>query len=121
MAEIGFEGFFPAGAWRIVGYRAKWVAASREYQGTPRSFPRDRAALAGREIAARCFRLFGCRDYARVDIRLTAENIPYVLEINANPCISPEAGFAAALAQARIPYPAFVDRLLGFALARRGQ
>ncbi len=120
VAEISFEDS-SSGPWRIVGYRAKWVAESREYSHTLRFFPTDPAALAGRDVAAKCFRLFGCRDYARVDLRLAADGAPYVLEVNANPCISPDAGFAAALAQAGISYREFVARLLGFALQRAGR
>jgi D-alanine-D-alanine ligase len=117
VAEIDFSAL-AAGLWPIVGYQAKWVEESLEYVSTPRSFPTDEAALAASEVALKCFHLFGCRDYARVDIRLAADGTPYVLEVNANPCLSPGAGFAAALERAGITYEDFVGRLLGFALAR---
>jgi D-alanine-D-alanine ligase len=119
VAEITFEP--GAGRWPIVGYRAKWACGSPESTATPRSFPEDAAALGARRVAERCFRLFGCRDYARVDIRLAANGTPYVLEVNANPCISPEAGFAAALERAAVPYRDFVARLLAFAAERGGR
>ena len=34
----------------------------------------------------------------RVDFRVDERGRPWILEINANPCLSPDAGFAAALA-----------------------
>ena len=50
-----------------------------------------------------CWRLFGLRGYARVDFRVDAQLRPWILEINTNPCLSPDAGFAAALASAASP------------------
>ena len=46
------------------------------------------------ETACRCWKIFGLRGYARVDFRVDAAHRPWVLEINANPCISPDAGFS---------------------------
>lgn len=107
-AEIVFEGF-PEHQPRIVDYRAKWDPESVEYRTTQRVFPRaghDRALLQQLgAIALRCWRLFGLSGYARVDFRVDAAGTPFVLEVNANPCLSPDAGFAAALEQAGIAYP----------------
>ena len=69
------------------------------------------------EIALRCWDVFQLRGYARVDFRVDASGQPWVLEINANPCISPDAGFAAALAERGIPYSAAIRRII--AEARR--
>jgi D-alanine-D-alanine ligase len=43
-------------------------------------------------IAIKAFRLFECRDYARVDIRIDREGKIYVLEVNPNPDISLNPG-----------------------------
>jgi D-alanine-D-alanine ligase len=42
---------------------------------------------------------------------------PYILEINANPCLSPDAGFAAAAAQAGLGSDDVIRRILDAALA----
>ena len=119
VAEIRFEGF-PAEKPAIVGYAAKWDTDSFEYRNTVRSFAVERA-LAGRaeRLARDCWELFGLTGYARVDLRVDADGTPWVLEVNANPCLSPDAGFAAALATARIEYRTAIGWLLDDALRRR--
>jgi D-alanine-D-alanine ligase len=114
-AEILFEGYAPD-ALRIVGYRAKWDESSYEFQHTPRryDFPQADAGLLKRlhDLAAQCWRGFGLKGYARVDFRVDGSGQPWILEINANPCLSPDAGFAAALQAARLSYPAAIARIL---------
>jgi D-alanine-D-alanine ligase len=114
-AEIRFEGF-PANRRRIVGYRAKWVEDSFEYIHTVRSFEfpeSDRPLLQSlSELAMRCWELFDLRGYARVDFRVDEEGKPWVLEVNVNPCLSPDAGFAAASREAEIPFTEVVRRIV---------
>ncbi|GBD41599.1 D-alanine--D-alanine ligase [bacterium HR39] len=102
-AEIDFSAF-PPGMPRIVGYDAKWRPESFAYRNTPRVFldPAREPELFNRlaAIALRCWRLFELSGYARIDLRVDAEGRPYVLEINANPSLAPDAGFLAAAARA---------------------
>lgn len=115
-AEIRFEGYGP-GKLKVVGYRAKWDEASYEYHHTPRRFEygaEDGPLLAElRRLALECWRAFGLRAYARVDFRVDEAGRPYVLEVNTNPCLSPDAGFAAAVAQAGLTYSGAIARILG--------
>jgi D-alanine-D-alanine ligase len=119
VAEIRFDDF-PADKPRIVGYAAKWDTASFEYRSTPRAFDVE-PAIAHRvgEIALACWRLFRLDGYARVDLRVDEQGEPWVLEVNANPCLSPDAGFAAALAEAGVEYRAAIAGLIDDALRRR--
>ena len=118
-AEIDFSAF-PPGKPRIVGHRAKWQADSFEYHHTPRRFvfePTDVPLLDHlRRLARQCWSLFGLRGCVRVDFRVDAAGNPWILEINANPCLSPDAGFAAALEQASIPLDTAIRRILEDAL-----
>jgi len=119
VAEIRFEGF-PAAKPRIVGYAAKWHTESFEYRHTLRSFAVE-SALAARvgRLALDCWELFRLDGYARVDFRVDERAEPWVLEVNANPCLSPDAGYAAALAEAGIEYEAAIDDLLRAAFDRQ--
>ena len=114
-AEIVFSDF-PPDKPKIVGHRAKWQADSFECRHTTRSFdfPSSDNPLLARlgDLARRCWTLFELRGWARVDFRVDAAGEPWILEVNANPCISPDAGFAAALEQASIPYEEGVRRIL---------
>jgi len=114
-AEIVFEGY-PPDKLRIVGYRAKWDPDSYEYTHTPRrfDFPAQDSSLLEdlKQTASACWRLFGLEGWARVDFRVDAAGRPWVLEVNANPCLSPDAGFAAALTEAGIAFDAAVAAIL---------
>jgi D-alanine-D-alanine ligase len=114
-AEMRFIDY-PPGKWKVLGYRAKWDEASFESLHTQRSFefPKSERPLLQKlmEIARRCWHLFGLRGYARVDFRVDERNQPWVLEINANPCLSPDAGFVAAASQTGLSRRQVVERII---------
>jgi len=103
IAEIEFVDF-PADRPRIVDYAAKWEVGSFAYEHTPRRFwsPSREGPLYARvaRIARQCAFDLGVAGFARVDLRVDAAGDPWVLEVNANPCLSPDAGFLAAAAEA---------------------
>lgn len=121
-AEILFSAF-PPGKPTIVGYRAKWAEDSFEYHNTPRTFdfsPAD-APLIERLTAEalRAWEVLGLRGYGRVDFRVDGRGTPLVLEINANPCLSPDAGFIAAAERAGLGYVEMTACILAAALRGR--
>ncbi|MCE5187500.1 MAG: ATP-grasp domain-containing protein [Planctomycetaceae bacterium] len=120
LAEIDFSAFEPA-MHKIVDYAAKWHPDSFGFNNTPRKIPADlpqQTAKRVRSLAVAAWDALGCRDYARVDFRLDETLNPYILEINPNPDISPDAGFAAAIAAAGIAYERFVEMMLDNAQKR---
>ncbi|MEO8463757.1 MAG: ATP-grasp domain-containing protein [Gammaproteobacteria bacterium] len=118
VAEIRFDGF-PVEKPAIVGYAAKWHTDSFEYRNTVRSFAvESELGIRAENLARDCWELFGLTGYARVDLRVDAGGEPWVLEINANPCLSPDAGFAAALGTAGIEYKTAIGWLVDDALRR---
>jgi D-alanine-D-alanine ligase len=107
---------------KIVDYASKWLKESEEYAGTKPMCPAnldDETKMLVEKIALKAYRALRCRDYARVDIRLESRTkIPFVLEVNPNPDISPEAGFNRSLKAANITFEEFIREILSFALKR---
>ena len=114
-AEILFHEFPPQKP-RVVGYRAKWEPESFDYSHTPRCFElhgKDRLVsdlLA--DQAKRCWFLFDLRGYARIDFRVDTAGTPWIIDVNANPCLSPDAGFFAASREAGIGFEEIIARIL---------
>ncbi|MEX0712733.1 MAG: hypothetical protein WD278_10310, partial [Pirellulales bacterium] len=115
---------FAPGAAPLVTYEAKWKPDSADFGGTPVRCPADAPPeLADRiaRLALEAFRLTGCRQYARVDLRVDDHGQPFILEVNANPDLSPSAGFARALAAAGTAYNDFICLLVEDAAGRAEQ
>lgn len=106
---------------RFLHFDAKWNPEAPEYQTMYVRCPADiDPALSERirRVARQAYRVMGCRDYARVDMRLK-NGKPMVLEVNPNPCLSPDSGFPNAARVAGYDYPATVARIARWAWARR--
>jgi D-alanine-D-alanine ligase len=120
ISEIDFAGL-PQGFPRIVTYAAKWMEGSQEYKGTVGVCPAHLSAELERqakEIALRCYRVMGCRDYARIDMRLDRNNNLYVIEVNPNPDISDDAGFARSARAYGLSFDEIVNKIVEYALER---
>jgi D-alanine-D-alanine ligase len=109
-------------------FDAKWNPDSLEYQTMPVICPADiDPVLAERidDVARRSYVALGCRDYARVDLRVRTDadgnTAPYVLEVNPNPCLAPDAGFSNAARVAGYDYPAMAAQIADWAWWRRGR
>ena len=118
VAELKFEGY-PEDKPAIISYAAKWDVDSFEYRHTVRSFDVEPELAARAErLALACWDLFALDGYARVDYRVDPSGFLFVLEVNANPCLSPDAGFAAALERAGIGYGDAIGWLIADARRR---
>ncbi len=119
-SEIDFVDF-PAGAPKICCYEAKWVEQSPFYKKTvpvcPADIPEPLAAEMT-SIALKAYLAMGCRDYARVDMRLGEDNNIKVLEVNPNPDISDDAGFARAGRAAGFEYHELISEIVRAACTR---
>ncbi len=120
LTEIRFGQLFDSRP-NIVTYSGKWEAGSAEYLNTP-SAPclLTDAALEARLVATAmdAFAALECQDYGRVDLRVSPEGVPYVIDINPNCDLHPEAGFAKAARAAGMDYPTLAARLVEIALER---
>lgn len=118
LSEIDFSKV-PAGRPPVVTYDAKWMPASIEYRSTPAVCPAPLEDGLGAEVerlARAAFAALGCRGYARVDLRLDRDGRPVVLEVNPNPDLSPDAGFARSAARAGMSHEDLIERILDLAL-----
>tara|TARA_B110000503_G_scaffold10373_1_gene14035 strand:+ start:2804 stop:3847 length:1044 start_codon:yes stop_codon:yes gene_type:complete len=122
IAEICFANY-PEGKPQIVSYDAKWREQTFEYQATQRIFP----ALSSAEtseinaLVLRCWQAFQLTSYARIDIRCDEAGKPWVLEINANPCLTQDAGFAAASYQAGMSYLQVIETIIKESMSSRAK
>ncbi|MBE1425715.1 D-alanine-D-alanine ligase [Desulfomicrobium macestii] len=122
LAEMVFDAATPGPA--ILHYAAKWEQDSADYAASTRSFD-----LAGDEALARemtrigvsCWELFNLAGYARIDFRVGDGGLVNIIDVNPNPCISPDAGFVAAARQAGLDHAALVRDIVFDALERAGQ
>jgi D-alanine-D-alanine ligase len=119
LAEMTFQEWQP-GRPRIVGYKAKWDDDSFESTRTVRAFGLEDSerALAEelRDLAIRTWQVLDLSGYVRIDFRVGADGRPTILEVNPNPCLSRDAGFAAAAERAGLSYPQLIERILAASL-----
>jgi D-alanine-D-alanine ligase len=117
ISEIDYR--FAKGIPKMLTYKAKWDEDSDEYQKSLSICPTViEKSLEEKiiEIAKKCFKLLGLRDYGRVDFRVKDNQI-FVLEVNPNPCINPnDSGFKKALDAQKISYENFILSLIKMAI-----
>ncbi|MFH2144039.1 MAG: ATP-grasp domain-containing protein [Bacteroidota bacterium] len=101
---------------KIISYEAKWDESSFEYHNTVRTFEfkdSDKPLIKNlEEICLKCWHVFNLKGYVRVDFRVDKNNRPYILEINPNPCISPDAGFYAACKKTGLEFTQVIERII---------
>jgi D-alanine-D-alanine ligase len=101
---------------RIIDFKAKWEMDSFEYENTVREFPGNKLnskLLADlKQSALACWNLFGLKGYARVDVRTDSNDNVFVIEINGNPCISPDGGFVAATKEGGYRFTEVLQRII---------
>lgn len=120
LGEIAFSSL-PEGHPRILTYASKWVEDAAENRGTESIAAVLRPMLLRRVAAMgrRAFEVLGLRDYGRVDFRLDAAGVPYVIDVNPNCDLSIDGGFARAARRAGLSYTALLWEVLRGALRRR--
>lgn len=122
--ELDFTGY-PEGKPKIASWEAKWGdegdEKGAEFEGTKSVFPTDiseELTAKMQKVAVDAFHALRLRDYARVDLRVTASEQIYVIEVNPNCYLEKKAEFATAAAKSGIEYPALIERIVELANAR---
>lgn len=122
VAEIDFTGM-PANMPRIFSYKAKWIKQSIAYKSTPLICPAqidEKILKTIEEVSRKCYKIFGCRGYVRVDFRYDEkENKLYVLELNPNPDLAEDCNMAKSAAAAGMNYQSLILKLIELAMERK--
>jgi D-alanine-D-alanine ligase len=103
----------------ILTFESKWDPESIYFKNTQvicpaRISPTDEKKI--KKLAIRAFKACGCKGYGRVDIRQDSDGNYYVLEINPNPDISPDAGCARQASAAGLTYTELIKIIIEQAL-----
>jgi D-alanine-D-alanine ligase len=123
ISEIRFDSM-PKGMWRIVSYRSKWELGSDEDLGASPVCPAEISAPLAAELkrlALDAWKAVGGEGYGRVDIRIDSQGRPWILEVNANPDIAPDAGLARMARVAGMDYPALISAVCEAGARRQRQ
>jgi D-alanine-D-alanine ligase len=110
------------GYWPLYTYDAKWNTGTRDFQITPLKLPAtlDAGQMERLErVVGEAFRLVGCRDYAGVDVRMTAGGKFMVLDVNPNPDVQSRS-LCRGLEVVGRPPEQFVVDVVRSALSRGG-
>ena len=115
IAEMEFKNF-PENKPKILNYKSKWEETSFEYLNTQRTFNLENAdknlIKKLKQISEKCYNVLGKKGYMRVDFRVDENNIPYVLEVNMNPCITHDSGFIASAKEYGISYEKLIEYII---------
>jgi D-alanine-D-alanine ligase len=99
---------------KIATYKAKWDEEYRKRWGLENQFAEDLDAALVSKIQETCkdiYRLLTIDGYARIDLRLTAENKLFFIEANPNPILADDEDFALAAGKAGLAYPQLIERI----------
>lgn len=105
---------------RLCTFDSKFEPGSRHYEGIQvripaRLSPEQRGELE--EVVRRAYLAVGCRDYARLDVRMR-DGVFYVLDVNPNPDLAADTTMALCAEQIGYSYGAMLQRLIDLALER---
>jgi D-alanine-D-alanine ligase len=117
ISEITYT--LPPGLPRILTFESKWFEETDYYKGTgvccPAEIDHDLRRTITGIVLASC-RAGGCRGYARVDMRQDKDGTIKVLEVNANPDVTPELGIARQAGARGMAYNELIQRIVDLAL-----
>ena len=123
---MNFEAL-PEGALPVYGFEAKWIWDRPEkpleiFECPARITEELRSAIE--HVVLRAYRVLGCRDWSRIDVRLDASGKPNVVEVNPLPGILPNPAdnscFPKAARAAGMSYDELIQACLVHAAERQG-
>ena len=118
-AEMDFS-FFKDVKDRLCTFDSKFIPGSEHYEKIETLLPAplsDDEKQALEKVCRDAYKVLGCRDYARMDVRLR-NNTFYVLDVNPNADISIDASMACAAEAAGISYGQMGSLIVRMAASR---
>jgi D-alanine-D-alanine ligase len=126
VVEIRFDSL-PPGVNPIYSYEAKWIWDQLDHPIDVHECPARITPELQKKIEHVCreaFRVLGCRDWSRIDVRLDERGEPQIIELNPLPGILPNpeehSCFPQAARVAGIEYNAMINAVLDAAILRYG-
>jgi D-alanine-D-alanine ligase len=108
----------------IISFAAKWNPLSEVYHRLhsicPAELP-DKIIRKVERVAIKAFEVTGCRDYARLDVRIGSDGRVYVLEINPNPDLTEGVSFMESAEVAEYSFEDTLAMIVEFALDRKDE
>ncbi|MBF0360522.1 MAG: ATP-grasp domain-containing protein [Oligoflexia bacterium] len=117
LSEIDFSGY-KSNVPKILNYSSKWMESSSEYKASVSVGPKLKFATKSSvfDLARKTAEHLKINSYARIDMRLDSEERPYVIDVNPNCDLDPEAGFAKTFAFKGVPYRDLIKKIIVDAL-----
>lgn len=111
---------------KIITFRAKWDPTSKDFYAMDSRCPAEglepEVVAHIQDVALRAYRVMGCRDYARVDMRVDASTgDPFILEVNPNPDLADGGAFMQCAVASGRTFAGTVNTIADLALARAPQ
>ena len=105
-------------SWRIATERVKWSVKYQKKHGidTKEAGLSDEMKGKVQHLAKRVYKALDLTGYARIDMRMTADNQLYVIEANPNPQLAQGEDFAESARRAGVSYARLIERIIGLGL-----
>jgi D-alanine-D-alanine ligase len=104
---------------KIATYRAKWDEEYQKRWGLQNQYAEGLDAALVRKIELTCKRIYHLLTidgYARLDLRLDANNEVYFIEANPNPFLAPDEDFSQSALKANVSFPQLIERIVKLGL-----
>jgi D-alanine-D-alanine ligase len=118
--EIDFSEL-PSDYPNIISYDAKWNPLEESYHRMHAVCPAKLLKRVEKKVKAAAldaYRITGCKDYARLDIRLTKDNKIFVLEVNPNPDLTEGVSVMESAEKSGLSFGETLSKIVEGALKR---
>ena len=105
----------------IISYDAKWNPLEESFHRVHSICPAKLTKRVEKKVKTavlEAYKVTGCTDYARLDLRLTRDNKVFVLEVNPNPDLTEGVSFMESAEKYGLSFGETLEKIVEFALRR---